>query len=138
MTVNFKSLLVRMGLPFILLVILMPNMIHAELENIASKQEDPLVAQAKKVLQEGNYSYAILLLSKLRKLGTPNQKKFAQEYIGVARERRGQHAFARDEYRRFIAEYPNSVEAKRVQQRLSAILGFLCIKIVIVVVYLQH
>jgi len=107
----------------VLSVNLLPGLVIAADEKATAVQEDPLVIQAKQVMLEGNYNYAILLLSKLRKLGTEEQKKFAQEYIGVARERSGQHAFARDEYRRFIAEYPDSVEAKRVQQRLSAIIG---------------
>jgi hypothetical protein len=79
--------------------------------------------QAKQALLEGKYDYAILLLSKLRKQGNEKQKIFAQEYIGVARERKGQRAFARDEYRRFLKEYPKVIEAERVKQRLNAILG---------------
>ncbi len=113
----------RLTIVFIVFVSLMTLNANAATVGSIRTKNNNVRQQAKQALLEGKYDYAILLLSKLRKIGDTEQKKFAQEYIGVARERKGQRAFARDEYRRFLKEYPDSIEAERVKQRLNAILG---------------
>ncbi len=113
----------RLTIVFIVFVSLMTLNVNAATVGSIRTKNNNVRQQAKQALLEGKYDYAILLLSKLRKVGDTEQKKFAQEYIGVARERKGQRAFARDEYRRFLKEYPDSVEAERVKHRLNAILG---------------
>ncbi len=137
MTVNSKPLLLAVlqtTTAFLFVFSMMPEMTHAaavipqqqasaNTTAVEKTLRDKKIEEAKQALLEGKYDYTILLLSQLRKQGTELQKKFAQEYIGVARERKGQRAFARDEYRRFLKEYPDAAEAERVQQRLSAILG---------------
>ncbi len=92
-------------------------------EKSAVEPGELLWKKAKKALAEGRYDRAILLMSQLRKIGNIKQKKLAQEFIGVARERKGQLAFARDEYKRFLKQYPDTQEARRVQQRLDALIG---------------
>lgn len=92
-------------------------------QNVSTDKGDNLWKKSKAALAEGRYDKAILLMSQLRKIGNVKQKKLAQEFIGVTRERKGQLAFARDEYKRFLKEYPHTPEAKRVQQRLDALIG---------------
>ncbi len=92
-------------------------------QNVSATTGENLWTKAKTALAEGRYDKAILLMTQLRKTGNNKQQKLAQEFIGVARERKGQLAFARDEYKRFLKEYPDTPEAKRVQQRLDALIG---------------
>ena len=47
--------------------------------------------------------------------------KEAQEYLGLARERNGQLAHAKAEYRIYLAKYPEGEDAQRVRQRLDAL-----------------
>jgi len=124
MIATFKPGYSRLALILLVFISIINTNINAASPKVAVPSLGNRVQkQAKQALLEGKYDYAILLLTKLRNQGTAVQKKFAQEYIGVARERKGQRAFARDEYRRFLKEYPDTVEAERVKQRLDAILG---------------
>jgi len=93
--------------------------------NIAS-----LIREARSSLTDKKYSLAISLLNKILKQGGADaeQKSFAIEFIGVARERKYQLAFAKQYYQRFLKEYPDSPNAQRVQQRLSALIGIQDIK----------
>jgi len=47
----------------------------------------------------------------------------AQEYLALARERKGQLAHARAEYQRYLSLYPDNEGATRVRQRLAALLA---------------
>jgi len=87
-----------------------------------------LIREARSALTDKQYSLAISLLNKVLKQGDAEQKSFALEFIGVARERKYQLAFAKQYYQRFLKEYPDSENAPRVQQRLSALIGIQDIK----------
>ena len=87
------------------------------------KDQGTLWNNAKDELSNGHYDRAIRLMTKLLEIGDENHKMMAQEFIGVARERKGQLAFARDNYKRFLKLYPKSKSVPRVKQRLSALIG---------------
>lgn len=87
------------------------------------KDVDSLIREARNALTDKQYSLAVSLLNKVIKQGNAEQKSFALEFIGVARERKYQLAFAKQYYQRFLKEYPDSENAPRVQQRLSALIG---------------
>lgn len=89
-----------------------------EVDDISNISED-----ARSALTDKNYPLAISLLSKILKQGNNQQKAFALEFLGVARERNYQLAFAKQYYQRFLKEYPDSPAAPRVKQRLSALIG---------------
>ncbi len=90
---------------------------------IPSDKVTNLVIEAKKALTDKNYPYAISLLTKLLKQGDLEQKAFALEFLGVARERNYQLAFAKQYYQRFLKDYPDFSSAPRVKQRLAALIG---------------
>lgn len=77
---------------------------------------------ARRLLNEGEFDEVIAELTVLRSSTDLAIRKFAQEYLGVARQRKGQIAFARAEYERFIAEFATEPEADRVKMRLGALL----------------
>ena len=54
--------------------------------------------------------------------GIGDSKQDAQEYLGVAREKNGQYAHAKAEYREYLRLYPEGKGAERVQMRLNSIL----------------
>lgn len=82
-----------------------------------------LITDARNALTDKNYPLAISLLNKVFKQGDNQQKAFALEFLGVARERNYQLAFAKQYYQRFLQEYPDAPAAPRVKQRLSALVG---------------
>ena len=88
----------------------------------ASLSLEDLQDQVRSAMSAGEYAEAIALLTTQRSSTDPQVARFAQEYLGVVRERNGQAEFARLEYQRFLAEYPDAPEADRVKRRLDALL----------------
>ena len=82
-----------------------------------------LLIDAKNALTDKNYRLAISVLNQLLKQGNFEQKAFSLEFLGVARERNNQTAFAKQYYQRFLKEYPDSKNSARVKQRLAALIG---------------
>ena len=82
-----------------------------------------LLSGAKNALTDKNYRLAISLLNQLLIQGNPDQKAFSLEFLGVARERNNQLAFAKQYYQRFLNEYSDSKNVPRVKQRLDALIG---------------
>jgi len=78
---------------------------------------------AKNALTDKNYRLAISILNKILKNGNNEHKAYATEYLGVARERNRQYAFAKQHYQEFLNRYPKHQAANRVKQRLSSLLG---------------
>ena len=88
-----------------------------------STDDASLKQQAQDALTQGKYKKAITLLTNILEQGEEADKPFAIEFIGVARENNYQLAFAKQYYQRFLANYPESEQAPRVQQRLKALIG---------------
>lgn len=91
--------------------------------NITPPEQHSLRESAETALTEGKYKLAISLLTKLLNNGNSEDIPFAIEFLGVAREKNYQLAFAKQYYQRFLAEYSQSANAPRVKQRLNALIG---------------
>jgi hypothetical protein len=69
-----------------------------------------------------NYSRAVQLLTKIRDASNGEVRRHVQELLGVAREYNGQFAHAVAEYQQYLEDYPEAEDARRVQQRLTALI----------------
>lgn len=81
-----------------------------------------LMEQARIAMVDKQYKKAISLYTKVVQSDSPALQQEAQEYLGVARERNGQLAHAKAEYKIYLKKYPKSEDVDRVKQRLNALL----------------
>ena len=88
-----------------------------------SARIDELMREARRAMTAGEISRAIQIYTKVLQLAPNAHELDAQEFLGLARERNGQLAHAKAEYQRYLALYPDSPGAGRVQQRLSSLLA---------------
>ena len=82
-----------------------------------------LKKQAEQALTAQNYTLAIKFLTQLYQQGNDEERQFALEFLGVAREKKGQKAFAKQAYKTYLKQYPDSKNAKRVKLRLDNLIG---------------
>ena len=82
---------------------------------------DELVKQAQDAMQARDYDAAIRYYTRLLELPEHTARAQAQEYLGLARERKGQLAQAKFEYEEYLKRYPEGTDADAVKQRLAAI-----------------
>ncbi|MCJ8269693.1 MAG: LysM peptidoglycan-binding domain-containing protein, partial [Psychrosphaera sp.] len=82
-----------------------------------------LVQQAQVALTRKKYNVAIKLLLELKQQGNVEERQFALEFLGVAREKKGQKAWAKQAYQAFISEHPDSKHFSRVKMRLDNLIG---------------
>ncbi len=88
---------------------------------ISEQKIEELMAEAKRVLAKGDNGRAIQLLNKLLKFPSHTFTRDAKEFLGLARERKGQIARAKLEFKDYIRLYPKGEGTDRVKQRLAAI-----------------
>ena len=81
---------------------------------------EALLAEGRAALLASDFDKALSTCSRALASPAPHAAE-AREYLGVARERMGQPLFARAEYERYLADYPNGEGAARVRQRLSGL-----------------
>ena len=84
---------------------------------------DALMEEARKTMVAGDTSRAIQIYTKVLQLPEHPRHPEAQEYLALAREKKGQTAHAKAEYQRYLSLYPDSEGAARVSQRLAALLA---------------
>lgn len=87
------------------------------------KDQVSLKTQAEAALTAKNYPLAVKLLVALKKQGNREEQAFALEFLGVAREKKGQKAFAKQAYTAFIEKFPESEHIERVKLRLNNLIG---------------
>jgi hypothetical protein len=87
----------------------------------AQDELDRLLASARSAMQDRDYDTAIRLYTKLLEYPEHPARPLAQEYVGLARERKGQLAQAKGEYEEYLRRYPDGADADAVKQRLAAI-----------------
>ena len=90
---------------------------------LANPKVDSLMDDARRSIVAGDISKAIQIYTKVLQLPGHSRQAEAQEYLALARERKGQMAHAKAEYQRYLSLYPNSEGAARVSQRLAALLA---------------
>ncbi|MFA9420503.1 MAG: tol-pal system YbgF family protein [Gammaproteobacteria bacterium] len=90
------------------------------------KKSDPILADlldaANRAMLDKNYSRAVQLFTKIRDASSGEVRRHVQELLGVAREYNGQLAHAIAEYQQYLEDYPEAEDAKRVKQRLTALI----------------
>ncbi len=91
--------------------------------NSSINADNPLLVDAKKALTDKKYALATNLLTRLYQQGNEQEKQFALEFLGVAREKKGQKAFAKQAYQRYLTEFPKGENAARVKIRLNNLIG---------------
>lgn len=82
---------------------------------------DKLLADARSAMQERDYDAAIRLYTKLLEYPENAARPQAQEFLGLARERKGQLAQAKKEYEEYLRRYPDGADSDAVKQRLAAL-----------------
>ncbi len=87
---------------------------------LAPERLAAMQAEGREAILNQDYEAAIRVYTRL--LQEPGEQRAeAREYLGLARERSGQVAHARAEYRAYLEEFPEGEGARRVQQRLSGL-----------------
>jgi len=87
-------------------------------EKLASLMEDGRAA-----MTGGNLSQAVQIYTKVLQYPEHQYMPEAQEFLALARERKGQKAHAKAEYQRYLALYGDTEGGDRVRQRLAALVA---------------
>ena len=82
---------------------------------------EQLTKQAHDALESRNYDDAIRLYTRLLEYPEHPGRAQAQNFLGLARERKGQLAQAKAEYQEYLRRYPDGADVDAVSQRLAAI-----------------
>lgn len=77
-----------------------------------------MMEMIRRTITAGEYAKAVRLLEALLEEPENIYSKEALELLGLSRERNGQIAHAKGEYRRYLEKYPEGEDAERVWQRL--------------------
>lgn len=94
----------------------------SSLGDVATKV-DLLMEEARKTMVAGDTSRAIQIYTKILQMPENSRQPEAQEFLALAREKKGQTAHAKAEYQRYLSLYPDTEGAARVSQRLAALLA---------------
>ncbi|MCC7258903.1 MAG: SPOR domain-containing protein [Gammaproteobacteria bacterium] len=90
---------------------------------LSTADAEHLLAQARAAIVDRDYGRAATLATQVLASTVPAQAADARELLGLARERTGAAAQAAAEYRRYLADHPDSEGADRVRQRLDALVS---------------
>lgn len=82
---------------------------------------EKMLGSARTAMQDRDYDTAIRLYTKLLEFPENAARPQAQEFLGLARERKGQLAQAKKEYEEYVRRYPEGADIEAVQQRLAAL-----------------
>ena len=83
---------------------------------------EKLATQALEAMRSKDYDLAIRLYTKLLEYPEHPWRAKSQEYLGLARERKGQFAQAKLEYQEYLRRYSDGADATEVSQRLAALI----------------
>lgn len=93
---------------------------HAsKMPKAADERTRLLQEEAERAMNEGNFSRAVQIYTKLSDDQEPAVKKPAQIHLAEARESAGQIAHAKAEYQRYLTLYPDGVDAELAKKRLA-------------------
>jgi tetratricopeptide (TPR) repeat protein len=82
-----------------------------------------LMASAKLAMRQRDHDRAVQIYMRLLEEPDIGHHREAREFLGVARQKKGQLAQARAEYTAYLEEFPDGADAQRVQQRLAALIS---------------
>ena len=88
---------------------------------LSPERLDALMQEARDFMTEEDYAGAIRLYTKILQSTENTYSQDALEYLGLARERKGQLAHAKMVYREYLERYPDGEGAARVKQRLAGL-----------------
>ncbi len=86
------------------------------------KKVSRYLSDGQKAIKAKNYGRAISLFTKVLSAPESSSTPVALEFLGLARERNGQLAHAKAEYKDYLQRYPKTPGARRVSQRLSGLI----------------
>ena len=86
------------------------------------RSNSQLMDLAKRALSEKRFREAAQFYMRILSSKDDKHKQEAQELLGLAREKKGQLAHAKAEYKKYLKLYPEGDGADRVKQRLLALL----------------
>jgi hypothetical protein len=98
-----------------------PPVIEPTLPAVPDEKIAALMEEARQAVASDNNSRAVQLYTKVLRYPDNPYRQDALEFLGVARERKGQLAHAIKEYQRYLALYPEGEGAERVKQRLAVL-----------------
>jgi|GEM_PF-2899445 len=90
---------------------------------VTTSDADKLFIDGQQALATGEYANALSVYQRLMNNTNPGVRQKALEYYAVSLEQSGKKARAKLEYSNYLTRYPDSDGAKRVQQRLNAMLS---------------
>ena len=93
------------------------------IDSSAGSKIDSLMEDARRSMIAGDTARAIQIYTKVLQFPAHPRQPEAQEYLALAREKKGQMAHAKAEYQRYLSLYPDAEGATRVNQRLAALLA---------------
>jgi tetratricopeptide (TPR) repeat protein len=88
---------------------------------ISSERLASLMQEARRNMTDKDYAGAIRIYTKILQSPDNEYSQDAREFLGLARERKGQLAHAKNVYREYLDRYPEGEGAERVKQRLAAV-----------------
>ncbi|MDH5468955.1 MAG: SPOR domain-containing protein [Gammaproteobacteria bacterium] len=88
----------------------------ADMEKVAA-----LMKEAGQLMTDRLYDRAIQLYTKVLEYPESESSPAALEFLGLARERKGQLAQAKSVYGQYLEQYPEGEDAERVRQRLAGL-----------------
>jgi len=88
----------------------------------ADERTAELVTEGRRALTSGEFERAALLFQEVLERPESDLTPEALELLGLARERKGQLAHAKAAYEEYLGRFPDGEGAKRVHQRLDALL----------------
>ena len=100
-----------------------PNISPDEVKGANIPQEDKAaLEEARQEFLKKHYIRAIVIYSSVADRSSGEAKMQAMEFLGLAREKIGQFAIARDVYEKYLSLFPASPNASRVKQRLEGVI----------------
>ncbi|MGV6853200.1 MAG: tetratricopeptide repeat protein [bacterium] len=99
----------------------LPDWQKAKTINSQNRTSDALLQTAQRALVKNDLDLAIKLFEKILRMPRNDQQIIAQEYLGVARMRKGQLAQAKLAWKIYLQNYPESEGSVRIKQRLQGL-----------------
>ncbi|MEH6910592.1 MAG: hypothetical protein V7459_08385 [Oceanicoccus sp.] len=113
----------RLVMDFITLNKIEPTPEPPQVSSSEITDTDKLFVDGQQALARGEYANALSIYQRLMNSNNPEVRQKALEYYAVSLEQSGKKARAKLEYSNYLKRYPAGDDAKRVQQRLNAMLS---------------